>query len=792
MRRLLPCALASLLVLSVGFDLTAQYRASLPTAAKTSAVDPSTYHCPSAGTIPNFEVTVDPYESFTVSWDPPSGFDGPTYEIITETSGDFCTAIVDRASVQAVSAGTTSETMFTVPFGGDDKVVLVWVRVADCPETTTEFSYVLNTFRTPPAAPFLELDALEGRTVQMTYQAADNRSYVLSFMRRQPSGSVQFQNLRPTSWCPAGSFHTFVDDLTNQPDGTWEYWIEVYNQAGYVSSDTITVTVGDAAVPEIRSFSAIPTSIRPGETVTLAWATDGANSVSISSVGESLPPDGTVQVSPEQSTTYTLTAFGPSGTATESLLVEVLATAEVVITNHPEPMVQGTSAGGATTNFVCVNVGGADAGVSLTRVGDFFTISPEGGTIPPGAVVTVEITGLQQETGSFEGEVIVEGDGIPAGTSIPVRLLSVPTPDGPTAAEAEVKRVDVFGAVGQNPTGTATFRNTGQARIQGTLVSTVPWLIPQQGLIEVDPGETVQVSFTIDRSRRPASAPLGSLEGKLKLVFRTGPSGKGQVEPRNGADTSESLVTIIDTSTPETADGEIPDLAQGEVALFVPGVGHVQGSTGLFFSDLSLINLSGSRTLDDVEMYFKPLGSSQNGETIRSEVSSLAVGTPIALADVVKSVFGQETIGSLQIRTSRPDLLAVNANILSRTRDTERTFGATIPMLRSDRSVGPGESFFVTGLKRNETSHTNLFIQETGGGMVTVDTAFLDADGQVLGSRTDTVGRFELAGLFHSDAAPVLPFGAVSAVMTSRPDSTGGFAAYATPVDRASGDFWSL
>lgn len=783
--------IASLVLLLASSDLAAQYRVPVPPVGKGPHISPRV--CPETGSIPNFDSSVDPYQSFTLTWDPPADFSEPIYEIVTETSADFCTAILDRPNIPDVVVGTTTDTTFTVPFTGDNQVVLAWVRIAECPDYTTDYSFVFDTMRTKPAKPVLALDSLVGRTVNLNYQAADSMSYVLQFLRQTPSGNTQFLNKTPSTWCPPGSSHQFTDDLSDEADGTWQYRILAYNAAGDTFSDVVSVTVGAASVPEIRSFSAIPTTIRSGQTATLAWSTEGANTVGISPGSSSLPANGTLDVSPAETTTYTLTAFGSSGTATETVTVEVLATPEIVVTNQPEPMVQGTSAGGATTRFVCLNVGGAAGNVTFTPVGDFFTISPTGGTMSPGDGVTVQITGLQKGTGSYEGEVRVSGDGVPSGTSVPVRLLSVPTPEGPTSAEAEVKRVDVVGTIGSNPTGMATFRNTGQATIQGTLVSTAPWLIPQSGLIEVDPGETVVVTFTIDRSKRPADVPVGSIEAILKFVFRTGSNGKqGGIDPRDGAATTSSLVTIVDTSTPEVAAGEIPDLAPGEVALFVPGVGHVEGSTGLFFSDLSLINLSASQTLNDLEMYFKPIGPSQSGNTRRSEISGLAAGTPIGLADVVKSVFGQEQIGSLQIRTSRPEMLGINANILSRTREDQKTFGATIPMLRSDRSVGPGASFFVTGLKRTSTSHTNLFIQETAGGTVTIDTAFFDANGQQLGSRTDTVGRFELLGLFHSDSSPILPLGAVSAVMTSRAESTGSFAGYATPVDRASGDFWSL
>jgi hypothetical protein len=561
----------------------------------------------------------------------------------------------------------------------------------------------------------------------------------------------------------------------------------------FTGSFTLTRGAG-GVLPTIESFDASPSTIRRGESATLAWSTSSATSVTIAPGNITGSARGSATVTPTSTTTYTLSATGPGGTVQRQTTVEVIVTPEVALTALPQQMVQGTGAGGAQTSYVLTNVGGASTSITLTQQGDFFTQSPTSFTLPSGQSQRVTITGLQRDTGSFRGTSIVSGNGVPPGTTVPIQLLAVPTPDGLTSAEPENSRVDLSSPSGTNPTGTATFRNTGQARIQGTLVSTVPWIIPQPGLIEVDPGQMVTVNFTIDRSLRPPNSDIGSLEGKLMLVFRTGPGGKsGGVGTHSGAASSSSVVTIVDTSKPAVQQAQVPALAPGEIALFIPGAGHVQGGAGLFFSDIALINLSGQQTLNNIDLYYTPSGP--GATTKKASVSGLVAGTPVALADVVRTVFESDsTLGSLQIRTANVQQLSVNANILLRTREERsRTFGNTIPALRSDRSVGAGQSFFLTGLKKSATSHTNLFIQETSGGAVTVDIAFYDAGGNKLGERTGvTAGAFQLTGLFDSPASPVLPDGAVSAVITSRGASTGRFAAYATPVDKVSGDSWSL
>src|SRR5215470_20357050 len=81
------------------------------------------------------------------------------------------------------------------------------------------------------------------------------------------------------------------------------------------------------AVPT-ASLSASPESVDKGQSATLTWQTSNATDVSIDNVG-AVDPNGTKQVSPTESTTYTLTAKGAGGTQT--------ATARVTVNAPPPP-----------------------------------------------------------------------------------------------------------------------------------------------------------------------------------------------------------------------------------------------------------------------------------------------------------------------------------------------------------------------------------------------------------------------------------------------------------------------
>lgn len=76
------------------------------------------------------------------------------------------------------------------------------------------------------------------------------------------------------------------------------------------------------------SLSASPDTVQKGQSVTLTWQTTNATDVSIEGIG-AVQANGSQQVTPSDSTTYTLTAKGDGGTQQ--------ATARVTVTSPPPP-----------------------------------------------------------------------------------------------------------------------------------------------------------------------------------------------------------------------------------------------------------------------------------------------------------------------------------------------------------------------------------------------------------------------------------------------------------------------
>lgn len=71
------------------------------------------------------------------------------------------------------------------------------------------------------------------------------------------------------------------------------------------------------------TLQANPTVIQRGQSSTLTWSSTNATTLSISPQIGNVAPQGSTTVTPQSSTTYTITATGPGGTADSTALVTV-------------------------------------------------------------------------------------------------------------------------------------------------------------------------------------------------------------------------------------------------------------------------------------------------------------------------------------------------------------------------------------------------------------------------------------------------------------------------------------
>ncbi len=117
----------------------------------------------------------------------------------------------------------------------------------------------------------------------------------------------------PFTYRPYGFTGTFTDE--NTCAGTYYY------------STTQTGTWGASpacSVPQIDSFSSSTQTIAPGETVTLNWTISNADSAAIDQgIGSVDAASGSIDVTPNQTTTYTLSATNACGTVQATVTVTI-------------------------------------------------------------------------------------------------------------------------------------------------------------------------------------------------------------------------------------------------------------------------------------------------------------------------------------------------------------------------------------------------------------------------------------------------------------------------------------
>jgi hypothetical protein len=158
--------------------------------------------------------------------------------------------------------------------------------------------------------------------------------------------------------------------------GTYTAIISASGCCAFSGPANYSLTVSGLTVspspPTVNAFTASQLTITAGQSSVLSWTTTNAATISITGVSGPQLTIGSASVSPIATTTYSLTATGPGGTATASVTVLVLSTAPTVGAVNPG---SGATAGGTQvtvsgTNFsagASVTFGGTAAtGVSVT------------------------------------------------------------------------------------------------------------------------------------------------------------------------------------------------------------------------------------------------------------------------------------------------------------------------------------------------------------------------------------------------------------------------------------------
>ena len=210
------------------------------------------------------------------------------------------------------------------------------------------------------------------------------------------------------------------------PTTTTTYTLTATGASGQTVTASVTVTVG-ASKPAIIRFAASPTNIIKGQSSLLSWTTTGASTVSINNGVGSVATNGSVNVTPSATTTYTLTAMGADGVTSVSAAVTVTvggAAVPNVISFTASPTV--ISSGGQSS--LCWNVSNA---TSITITPGPGTVNGASGcvTVTPTTTTTYTLTATNA-AGPIQANVTVSVGAVQI-TSFTANPLFSPASGGP-------------------------------------------------------------------------------------------------------------------------------------------------------------------------------------------------------------------------------------------------------------------------------------------------------------------------------------------------------------------------
>jgi hypothetical protein len=200
------------------------------------------------------------------------------------------------------------------------------------------------------------------------------------------------------------------------PAVTTNYVITASNATSNVTCN-VTVAVTPGTAPRIIRFTANPLTIVKGATSTLVWQVENADTVTIVPNLNTVPLIGTQDVSPAQTTSYTLTATNKFGQAT--------AQATVTVTQPPPPPPPNVSITSFTANPPVSPSPGSP--VVLTCIATNATSVSINGVGPVNA--NGQVTVNPQTTTTYTCTAL--GNGPPATATVTVTVTPPPPPPPP-------------------------------------------------------------------------------------------------------------------------------------------------------------------------------------------------------------------------------------------------------------------------------------------------------------------------------------------------------------------------
>jgi hypothetical protein len=314
------------------------------TDASSCVIEPDVVGGRSSGSV---QVTLAETKTFTITAYGLGWGKSATASVTVNVSGEPLPAVEIMAKPEGISSGGTSTLTWSCAFAdscaispgigsvaaiGEIKVnptsTTVYTITASGPGGTRTKTSTVYVNETPPSTAKLTADPYviyRGEGTEFKWKTTNSTSCRI----RPEIGGYYF-------WIPCEGNSSYL--VKDYPDKTVTYTLTAANSKGSAYDDA-TITVINR--PNV-CISANPLKILPGDPATISWYSPDSESCVIDpDIGTVVGSTGSIQVSPQSSTTYTITVLGPLGPVSNNVKVTVLSPPTVSISAKPPAILKG-------------------------------------------------------------------------------------------------------------------------------------------------------------------------------------------------------------------------------------------------------------------------------------------------------------------------------------------------------------------------------------------------------------------------------------------------------------------
>jgi uncharacterized cupredoxin-like copper-binding protein len=381
-----------------------------------------------------------------------------------------------------------------------------------------------------------------------------------------------------------------VASFTAEEGQTYMFRLTVRDDHNGIATDRVTVSTLKTEI-NIKRFNVTPTQVEPGESVSILWEVEGADTVEITQLGQVDPQGGTSQVTVGETTTFVLTARNATREVNESITVTVQGQVPRILRFNASPLTINEG----QNSVLSWETAGADQ-VTIDQLGSVGTSGSA--TVGPTTTTAYTITATNP-FGTVSSTISIEV--VPPGMPRILNFVASPQeilPGEQSVLTWEVENADTvmitdLGTVDLAGTSTVTPEETKSYTItasnsQGEVTATVT--------VTVLTGVRI-VNFTADKTVVKNPGDPATLTWSTENAIRVVITGVGDVEPNGsvvvnpvapthytliayGQRGEISAVLAIEIENPNTSPVAI---AEAPVAILVPagttsGLGTLDGS----------------------------------------------------------------------------------------------------------------------------------------------------------------------------------------------------------------------